>query len=38
LPWSFLEELNPVKYSDVPYFREAAFRYKDFAQFESILI
>ena len=38
LPWSFLEELNPVKYSGNPYFRKADFRYKNFAQFESILI
>lgn len=38
LPWSFLEELNPVKYSEEPYFRKADFRYKNFAQFESILI
>jgi hypothetical protein len=38
LPWSFLEELNPVKYSGKPYFRKADFRYKNFAQFESILI
>ena len=38
MPWSFLEELDPNKYGEVPFFREQEFRYTDFAQFEKILI
>ena len=38
LPWSFLQEIDPVKYGEVPFFREPSFRYNNFTQFESILI
>ena len=38
LPWSFLQEIDPVKYGEVPFFRESSFRYNNFTQFESILI
>ncbi len=38
LPWSFLEKINPSKFSKEPPFRSADFRYDNFEQFESILI
>ena len=38
LPWSFLQELDPGEYDEVPFFRKPSFRYENFSQFESILI
>ena len=38
LPWDFLVKKNPTKFSVQPEFRKPSFRYKDFSQFESILI
>ena len=38
LPWSFLRELDPRNYGEVPFFRKPSFRYDNFSQFESILI
>ena len=38
LPWSFLQELDPGEYGEVPFFRKPSFRYENFSQFESILI
>ena len=38
LPWHLLEQINPEKFSTVPFFREPDFRYDSFEQFETILI
>jgi adenosine deaminase len=38
LPWELLEKKNPSKYAEQPAFRDEAFRYDSFEQFESILI
>ncbi|MEC8043721.1 MAG: adenosine deaminase [Verrucomicrobiota bacterium] len=38
LPWELLMEMDPVKFTENPYFHDESFRYESFEQFESILI